>query len=506
MIQTLLIANRGEIAVRVIRAARELGIRTVAVYAPDDARAAFVEMADEARALAGDSPATTYLDGAAICAAARAAGADAIHPGYGFLAESAAFARAVAAVGLTFVGPSPETMDAVGAKVAAKSLAASAGVPTIPWADGAGMTGAALAKAAGAVGFPLLVKASAGGGGKGMRLVECEADLAEAASLAAAEASAAFGDGRLFLERRIDSPRHVEIQVLGDASGRVVAFPERECSIQRRHQKLVEESPSPAVDAGLRVRLEEAAVAIASAARYSGAGTIEFLVEPSGAYFFLEVNARLQVEHPVTEAVTGLDLVAWQLRIAGGETLPADLAGVAPRGHAIECRVTAEDASRGFLPAAGRVERFVAPAGPGIRVDSGIRTGDAISPRYDSLVAKVIAHGEDRSASIRRMAHALRETVLLGLPSNLNFLFAVIDHPAFRRGETTTGFVEDHGAALLPSGPAGDRELAAIALFETLLGPPAARGSSAGARTSPAGEPRERFDPWERATDFRCGR
>jgi acetyl/propionyl-CoA carboxylase alpha subunit len=498
LIQKLLVANRGEIAVRVIRAARELGIRTVAVFASDDAGALFVEAADEARPLAGDAAARAYLDAGALCAAARAAGADAVHPGYGFLSESAAFARAVRAAGLVFVGPPPEAMERLGAKAAAKEIAASAGVPTVPWVDLAGLGAAAIRKAAKGVGYPLLVKASAGGGGRGMRLVEREAELLDAVRAGRDEAAAAFGDGHVFLERRLVRPRHVEVQVLADAGGRVVALPERECSIQRRHQKLIEESPSPAVGEALRGRLEAAAVAIAETARYENVGTVEFLVDANGAYTFLEVNARLQVEHPVTEAVTGLDLVAWQLRIASGERIPDRLADLAPCGHAIECRVHAEDPASGFLPVAGRAERFVVPAGPGVRVDTGLRAGDGVSTRYDSLVAKLIVHAEDRPAAVARMAGALRETILLGFPSNLGFLRATVDHPAFRRGETSTAFLEEQMADLVGEPAPAAADLVAIALFEAMRGALAERS---------AGGPRDGAarDPWSLVRGFRSG-
>ncbi len=499
-LRTLLVANRGEIAVRVIRAARELGIRAVAAHAEDDAGALFVEIADDARLLPGESPARTYLSAEAICRAALDAGADAIHPGYGFLAESEAFARAVREAGLVFVGPPPEAMARVGSKVAAKALAEKAGVPTVPWAAVEGRDEAEIARAAAAIGWPLLVKASAGGGGKGMRAVAREEDLLEAVRIARAEAAAAFGEGAVFLERALAGPRHVEIQILGDAAGRAIAFPERECSIQRRHQKIVEESPSVAVGDDLRRRLEEAAVAIAESAGYVGAGTVEFLLDAGGSFYFLEVNARLQVEHPVTEAVAGIDLVAWQLRLAAGEALPPGLSGRSPRGHAIECRVNAEDPAHGFLPTAGRIERLAFPAGPGVRVDAGVREGDLVSTRYDPLVAKVIAWAEDRPAAIRRAARALRETVLLGVASNVGFLAALLDHPAFARGETTTDFLARHADALLAEREPRDADLAAIALFEALRddGGRAGRGAGDGA-PGPGG------DPWDRAAGFRCG-
>jgi acetyl/propionyl-CoA carboxylase alpha subunit len=495
-LRKLLVANRGEIAARVIRAARELGIRTVAVHAEDDASALYVEMADEARLLPGEGPAATYLSSDALCRAALETGADAIHPGYGFLAESADFARAVRDAGLQFIGPSPEAMDLVGAKSAAKGLAERLGIPIVSWISIDGLSETDVVKGARRLGYPLLVKASAGGGGKGMRVVEREGDLLEATQMARAEAQAAFRDGRIFIERRLSEPRHIEVQILGDSSGAVVAFPERECSIQRRHQKLVEESPSVAVDPALRARLQEAAIAIGRGSGYAGAGTIEFLLDANGAFYFLEVNARLQVEHPVTEAVSGIDVVAWQLRIAAGEKLPAEISGLDPRGHAIECRLNAEDPANAFLPAAGRVERFVAPAGPGIRVDSGIRGGEKVSARYDPLLAKIIVAGEDRSAAIRRMRSALRETVLLGIPTNIGFLISLIAHPSFASGDTTTSFLPRFEADLLEPPPLEEADLAALALFEVFHGRRTAGG--------PAGGPAA-ADPWATASDFRVG-
>jgi len=499
-LRTLLVANRGEIAVRVIRAAREMGIRSVAAHAEDDAGALFVEIADDARLLPGESPSRTYLSAEAICRAALDAGADAVHPGYGFLAESAGFARAVREAGLVFVGPPLEAMALVGSKVAAKALAEKAGVPTVPWAAVEGHGEKEISRAAAKIGYPLLVKASAGGGGKGMRVVAREAELLEAVRIARVEAAAAFGDGEVFLERALSGPRHVEIQILGDAGGRAIAFPERECSIQRRHQKILEESPSVAVGADLRARLEEAAVAIAESSGYVGAGTVEFLLDAGGSFYFLEVNARLQVEHPVTEAVTGIDLVAWQLRLAAGEALPPGLSGLAPRGHAIECRLNAEDPAQGFLPSAGRIERLLLPTGPGVRVDTGVREGDLVATRYDPLIAKVIAWAEDRPAAIRRIRRALRETVLLGITSNAEFLGALVDHPAFARAETTTDFLTRHGDAMVAQQEPRETDLAAIALFEAYQ-----RSAPGMAGGRDAGVPGSGIDPWDGAPGFRCG-
>jgi len=499
MIKTLLVANRGEIALRVIRAARELGVRTAAVFADDDAAALHVEEADSAYRLAGESPRETYLSASAVLDAARRAAADAIHPGYGFLSERGAFAAAVRDAGLKFVGPSAEAMNAVGSKTAAKRIAEQAGVPTIPWADVSALDDAAIAREARAIGFPLLIKASAGGGGRGMRVVESETDLVAAAAAARQESAAAFGDGAIFLERLLSNPRHIEVQILGDEAGNVLHLFERECSIQRRHQKIVEESPAPGIDAATRSRLTAAAIAIAQATGYSNAGTVEFLVEPDGAFYFIEVNARLQVEHPVTEAVTGVDLVAWQLRIASGERLAMRQADLSLRGHAIECRVTAEDPRTGFLPSAGVLERADFPRGGGVRVDSGVRAGDAITTRYDSLLAKIIVYAEDRQAALRRMERALGATMILGMPTNVDFLSALVRDPEFRRGATSVGFLAARGDALCTAEPISRRDAIAIALFEELRGSLGAGGGGAGAAPDPGAR-----DPWALATDFRC--
>ncbi len=503
MISTLLVANRGEIALRVIRAARELGIRTAAVFAEDDAASLYVEEADDAYPLAGESPRETYLSPAAILDAARRARADAIHPGYGFLSERGAFAEATRKAGLIFVGPSVEAMNAVGSKTAAKAIAEKAGVPTIPWADVSRLDDAGIAREARTIGFPLLIKASAGGGGRGMRLVEREGDLSSAASAARAEASAAFGDGAIFLERFLAKPRHIEVQILGDDAGNVLHLFERECSIQRRHQKIVEESPAPGIDDDLRSKLTSAAIAIARATHYTNAGTVEFLVESDGTFYFIEVNARLQVEHPVTEAVTGIDLVAWQLRIASGERLAMTQSDITARGHAIECRVTAEDSRGGFLPAAGVLARASFPRGAGIRVDSGVRDGDVITPRYDSLLAKIIVHAENRGVAIRRMERALAETVLLGIPTNIDFLSALVRDEDFRRGATSIEFLASRTERLCAEAPISKRDAIAIALFEAMRGSLGAGGAGRGGRD---GADVAAHDPWDLIRDFRCSR
>jgi propionyl-CoA carboxylase alpha chain len=441
-IGTLLIANRGEIAVRIIRTAHALGIATVAVYSDPDAEAPYVTLADQAVRLPGAAPADTYLRGDLIIAAAAATGAGAVHPGYGFLSENAAFARACADAGLTFVGPSPSTIQAMSDKVAAKATMATAGVPVLPSVTVTDSE--STAAAATTVGFPLLVKAAFGGGGRGMRLVSDPGQLAGAVGAARREAAAAFGDGTVFLERYVPDPRHVEVQILGDAHGEVVHLFERECSIQRRYQKIVEESPSPAVDGELRAALTKAAVTGGRAVGYTGAGTVEFVLDRDGSFYFLEMNTRLQVEHPVTEAVTGLDLVELQLRIAEGEPLPPEVREAAITGHAIEVRLYAEDVPAGFLPVTGTLHRFAIPSGPGLRVDTGFGDGSAVSPHYDAMLAKVIAHGRTRADAARRLARALQTAQIHGLTTNRDLLVAILREPEFLAGATDTGYLTRH--------------------------------------------------------------
>jgi 3-methylcrotonyl-CoA carboxylase alpha subunit len=456
-IARLLIANRGEIAVRVIRACSELGIDAHAVYEPADSGALHVELAD------GSTAVTSYLSIPEIVAAGTAAGADAVHPGYGYLAENADFADAVEAAGMRWVGPPGSAMRALGDKISARRLAEEAGVAVAPGYAGDDLTDAALAREARALGAPLLVKAAAGGGGRGMRAVDDVSDVRAAVDSARREAAAAFGDDRVYLERRLTGARHVEVQVLADAHGSCIHLGERDCSLQRRHQKIVEESPSPAVDPDQRAALGAAAVAIASAAGYVGAGTVEFLVADDGTWCFLELNARLQVEHPVTEAVAGLDLVRAQLEIAAGEPLELEQADVDLRGHALECRLYAEDPAAGFVPATGRLARLRLPVWPGVRVDAGVREGDEVGVRYDPLLAKVIAHAEDRDACIERMAAALADTTVLGVQTNLGFLRWLLDQPGFRAGAAGIDFVErEWRAELVPPLP-DDVRAAALA-------------------------------------------
>jgi len=446
-ITRLLIANRGEIAARIIRSAHALGIATVAVYSDPDAEAPYVTQADEAVRLPGAVPADTYLRGEEILAAAAAAAADAVHPGYGFLSENAAFARACADAGLIFVGPRPETIEAMGDKVRAKEIMADAGVPVLPSATVADTTD--LSAAGARVGFPLLVKAAFGGGGRGMRLVTGPAELAGAVGSARREAASAFGDGTVFLERYVTDPRHVEVQILGDTHGDVVHLFERECSIQRRYQKIVEECPSPAVDDDLREALTAAAVAAGWAVGYTGAGTVEFVLDRDRKFYFLEMNTRLQVEHPVTEAVTGLDLVELQLLIAEGEPLPPQARAARINGHAIEVRLYAEDVAAGFVPATGTLHRFRIPAAAGIRVDTGFRDGSVVSPYYDAMLAKVIAHARTRADAARRLTRALGQAAIHGLTTNRDLLAAILREPEFLAGGTDTGYLTRHEPAAL---------------------------------------------------------
>ncbi|WP_119730961.1 acetyl/propionyl/methylcrotonyl-CoA carboxylase subunit alpha [Thermomonospora amylolytica] len=435
MFQTVLIANRGEIAVRIARTLRRLGIRSVAVHSDADAGARHVREADEAVRVSG------YLDIAAVVEAARRSGAQAVHPGYGFLAENTAFARACAEAGLVFVGPPAGAIEAMGDKIRAKRTVAAAGVPVVPGRDEPGLSDAELAEAALEVGLPVLLKPSAGGGGKGMRLVRDPAELAGAIEAARREARGAFGDDTLLVERFVTNPRHIEIQVFADSHGNVVHLGERECSLQRRHQKIVEEAPSPLLDAARRERMGATACAAARAVGYVGAGTVEYIVSADrpDEYFFMEMNTRLQVEHPVTELVTGLDLVELQLRIAAGEPLPFAQDDVRMNGHAVEARVYAEDPARGFLPTGGRV---LALDEPETRVDSGISEGDEVGSSYDPMLAKVIAWGEDRAAALRRLDRALASYTLLGVPSNIAFLRALLAHPDVVSGRLDTGLVE----------------------------------------------------------------
>jgi len=468
-IRKLLVANRGEIARRIQRTARAMGIDTVAVFSDADADAPFVREADEAVRLGPAPAAESYLNVDAILRAAARTGADAIHPGYGFLAENADFAAAVEAAGVIFVGPTPDAIRAMGSKREAKRIAADAGVPVIPGDDGADQDPAALAARAREVGFPVLLKASAGGGGKGMQVVRDETGLADAIASARRVAESAFGDGTLLVERYLERPRHVEIQILGDAHGNVVHLHERECSIQRRHQKILEESPSPGLDEGTRRAMGDAAVRLAQAIGYRSAGTVEMILDATGAFYFLEVNTRLQVEHPVTEAVTGIDLVREQLRIAEGEALGYGQDDVRPRGAALEARLYAEDPAAGYLPQAGRVVDFHLPGDvPGLRVDGGVEAGSEVSVHYDPMLAKLVTHGATRAEATRTMARALRRLSVHGVATNRALLVAILEHPAYLAGDLHTHFLDEHvpdPAAGSGADPAWGAVLATVALL-----------------------------------------
>ncbi|HJT06967.1 MAG TPA: acetyl-CoA carboxylase biotin carboxylase subunit, partial [Stellaceae bacterium] len=459
----ILIANRGEIACRVTRTARAMGYRTVAVYSDADRAMPHVAEADQAVPI-GPAPASeSYLAIDKIIAAARRAGADAVHPGYGFLSENAAFAEACARADLVFIGPPPDAIRLMGNKAAAKRRMIAAGVPCVPGYEGEDQGDAVLSKKAVAIGFPVMVKAAAGGGGKGMRLVTVAEKLLDALRAARSEAQKAFGSDELILEKAIIEPRHVEMQIFADRQGNVIHLFERDCSIQRRHQKVVEEAPSPAMTPALRRAMGEAAVAAAKAIGYVGAGTVEFLLAPDGQFYFLEMNTRLQVEHPVTEMITGLDLVEWQLRIAAGEELPLRQQEVPLAGHAIEVRLYAEDAHGDFLPQAGTVIAWQPPEGDGVRTDHGIAAGVTISPYYDPMLAKIIAHGASREAARRRLVAALRETVVLGIETNRRFLIDCLSHPAFAAGETSTAFIERHFPAAMRARRAPEARMMALA-------------------------------------------
>ena len=450
-IDTLLVANRGEIACRVMRTAKAMGIQTVAVHSAIDANARHVREADLAVNLGGAKPAESYLRIDALIAAVKASGAQAIHPGYGFLSENAGFARAIETAGLIFLGPPSSAIDAMGSKSAAKALMEAAGVPLVPGYHGEAQDVETFRTASNAIGYPVLLKAAAGGGGKGMKVVEVESELAEALASAQREAQSSFGDSRMLVEKYVLKPRHVEIQVFADQHGNCLYLNERDCSIQRRHQKVVEEAPAPGLSAELRRAMGEAAVKAAQAIGYVGAGTVEFLLDERGDFFFMEMNTRLQVEHPVTELITGLDLVAWQIRVARGEALPITQEQVPLIGHAIEVRLYAEDPDNDFLPATGTLVLYrEANAGPGRRVDSGVSEGDEVSPFYDPMLGKLIAWGENREEARLRLLAMLKETCVGGVRTNLAFLTRVLAHPAFANAELDTGFIPRHEAQLLP--------------------------------------------------------
>jgi len=491
MFDKILIANRGEIACRVARTARRMGVRSVAVYSDADAHALHVAACDEAYRLGAAPPRESYLKGEAIIAIAQACGAQAIHPGYGFLSENENFALAVAAAGLTFIGPPPAAIRAMGSKSEAKAIMTRANVAVVPGYHGAEQDDATLLKHADAIGYPVLIKASAGGGGKGMRVVEQRAAFAAALASARREAKAGFGDERVLLEKYLIEPRHIEMQVFADAHGGCVHLHERDCSVQRRHQKVLEEAPAPGMTVERRARMGAAAVAAAKAIGYVGAGTVEFIVpsdaKAGDAFYFMEMNTRLQVEHPVTEMITGLDLVEWQLRVAAGERLPFAQEDVPLEGHAIEARIYAEDPDRDFLPSIGRIAHLRTPLlSEDVRVDTGVRAGDEISRYYDPMIAKLVTRGENRAAALRRLAAALAEYEVAGVTTNVPFLRRVVAHAAFASGKIDTGFIARHRVDLLPP-PAmpGERALALAAL-----------GELARLREAAAAQAAASTDPW----------
>jgi 3-methylcrotonyl-CoA carboxylase alpha subunit len=497
MFRKILIANRGEIACRVMRTARRMGIRTAAVYSDADRDARHVRLADEARRIGPPAARESYLNAEAILAAARDTGAEAIHPGYGFLSENEAFARACAKAGIVFIGPTPEAIAAMGDKSASKRLMEKAKVPLVPGYHGEQQDAALLAREAGRIGYPVLIKASAGGGGKGMRVVHAAGEFKAALEGAQREARSAFGDERVLLERYLERPRHIEVQVFGDTHGNLVSLFERDCSVQRRHQKVLEEAPAPGMTEKRRKEMAEAAVAAARAVKYVGAGTVEFIAEQDGRFYFMEMNTRLQVEHPVTEMITGLDLVEWQLRVAAGEPLPLKQGELRIRGHAIEARIYAEDPARDFLPQTGRLAHLRFPEDAAdLRTDTGVEGGASITPYYDPMIAKLIAWGEDRPAALARLASALDEVEIAGLSTNVEFLARTVRSRAFASALLDTGLIERNRAELFPPRePLSDQVLATAAYAELLAEEDAARS-----RAAASGDP---HSPWDRVDGWR---
>ena len=505
MFDSLLVANRGEIACRIMRTAKRLGLRTVAVYSDADRDALHVAAADSAVRLGAAPARHSYLNQAALLAAASDTSAGAIHPGYGFLAENADFAEACTAAGLCFVGPPSSAIRTMGSKAEAKAIMAAAGVPVLPGYEGARQDAPTLSREAHALGYPVMIKAQLGGGGKGMRLVRHPCEFSTSLESARREAAASFGDDRMLLEKAVDCPRHVEVQVFADGHGRVVHLYERDCSVQRRHQKVIEEAPAPDLDAGLRIALADAAVAAVRAITYEGAGTVEFIVEcdPSGAvlaFYFLEMNTRLQVEHPVTELTTGVDLVEWQLRVAAGEPLPLRQEEIRCTGHAVEARLYSEDPVRGFLPATGTVHHLALPdEGPELRIDIGVREGDVVGVDYDPMIAKVVAWGENRRAALQRLHCALVAIEVGGVVTNRDFLAAIASHPGFCAGAVDTGFIDARAGELLPdSNGAGPKIMAIASLFEMLERQVAAADC--------ARESEDPWSPWHRSDAWRLNR
>ena len=463
MFEKILIANRGEIAVRIIRACRELGISTVAVYSDADRNALHVMLADEAYHIGPSKPSESYLVGEKIIDAAKRAGAQALHPGFGFLSENDSFAELCRKEGVVFIGPSPEAIRLMGDKVTARKIARAADVPLVPGSEGA-VSDVEASRVAKKIGYPVMIKASAGGGGKGMRLVGSPEDFKSSLRMARSEAFSSFGDDSVFIEKFVEQPRHVEIQVLGDSHGNLVHLFERECSIQRRHQKVIEEAPSGFVSPGTRKKMGEVALRIAGAVDYSGAGTVEFIMDQEENFYFLEMNTRVQVEHPVTEMITGIDIVKWMIRIADGQKLPFAQSAVKMRGHALECRVYAEDPAANFLPSPGTLEYVRAPSGPGIRDDSSVYSGCEITSYYDPMLSKLVVWGDSREDAVNKMLSALSEYVALGVRTNLGFLIRVMGDEEFRKAEIDTGFIERHPELLVPGEADSEILLAASAV------------------------------------------
>ena len=498
MFNKILIANRGEIAIRIMRACKELGIRTVAVYSEADKNSlhAHAQFADEAIHIGASPPKESYLNTDVLIQAARASKADAIHPGYGFLSENASFAATVASAQLTFIGPSADSIRAMGDKAESKILMKKAGVPTVPGYEGLESEDD-FRNAARQIGYPVLVKAAAGGGGKGMRVVNNDGELSESIESARREALNAFGDQRLLIEKYLPNAHHVEFQVFGDQHGHLVHLFERECSVQRRHQKIIEETPSPLLTLELRKEMGTAAVKAAQAVNYFNAGTIEFIVEPDTLkFYFLEMNTRLQVEHPITELTTGLDLVQWQIRVATGEHFPYGQEQLSQRGHAIECRIYAEDPANGFLPSTGKLLQFIEPRGPGIRVDSGFTAGSEVTHFYDPLLAKLIVHAENRKIAIQRMQAALREFVVHGVVTNIDFMHSVLAHEDFKNGRVTTRWVENN-FNWNPSSEPSFEALIAASLADVIL--PSSKSQVPGPNES------DPYSPWKTPSRFRMG-
>ncbi len=495
MFKKIMVANRGEIAKRIFTACRELGVTSVAIYSDADAGCQWIQSADEAYPLGGTTAAESYLDMQKVIGIAKANGVEAIHPGYGFLSENAEFAEACSTAGIKFIGPSPAAMRLMGSKASAREVAQQAGVPVTPGVDGAGKSDGELQQAADEIGYPVLIKASAGGGGKGMRVVESAGDFLGALQSARSEAANSFGDDHIILEKYFTKIHHIEIQILGDEHGNVRHLFERECSIQRRHQKIIEETPSPTISDEVRLEIANSAVRLAQSAGYFSAGTVEFMYTGDGNFYLLEMNTRLQVEHPITELVTGHDLAQWMIKIAAGHTLDVSQESINQRGHAIECRVYAEDPAQNFLPSIATASLVEFPVMPNVRCEVGIATGEAVTPYYDPMLAKVIAFGTTRQEAIGRMILALKQTIILGLTTNIPYMLDILQEAHFQAGETTTNYLAEQFDGWAPSFETSDTDLLAIAAVELL--------STGNVQASGGGETKQSFDPWNEPTAWR---